>query len=195
MTVVQRTPILLAMAEPLPKPWTLADYLAWEGQQPERYEFVGGVLRAMVGGTLDHNTIARNIARELDGLLRPKGCRVFASDVKVVSFDTGQAAYPDVVATCASQRGGDTEVAEPALVAEVLSRSTGDYDRSAKLEFYKAMPSLRYVLLVAQDRMLADLYRRTQAGWEVIRFAEGAVPLDEFGGSLPLDAIYADVKV
>jgi len=58
------------MAEPSPKPWTLTDYLAWESQQPERYEFVGGVLRAMVGGTVDHNAITLNLARELDGLLR-----------------------------------------------------------------------------------------------------------------------------
>lgn len=183
------------MAEPLPKPWTLTDYLAWESQQPERYEFVGGVLRAMVGGTLNHNTVARNIARELDGLLRPKGCRVFASDVKVVSFDTGQGAYPDVVATCAPQRGGDTEVTDPALVVEVLSRSTADYDRGSKLELYKAMPTLRYILLVAQDVRLADLYRRTRDGWEVIRFTDGAVPLEEFGGALSLEEIYADVEV
>jgi Uma2 family endonuclease len=183
------------MADALPKPWTLADYLAWEREQPERYEFVGGVLRAMVGGTLDHNTIARNIARELDKLLRPKGCRVFTSDVKVVSFETGQGAYPDVVATCARQKGADTEVTDPALVAEVLSRSTGDYDRGSKLELYKEMPSLRYVLLVAQDRKLADVYRRTQSGWEVVRYTEGAVPLDEFGGALRLDEIYADVEL
>ena len=183
------------MAEPLPKAWTLEDYLAWETKQPERYEFVGGVLRAIVGGTLDHNTVTRNIARALDGVMQPRRCRVFSSDVRVVSTETGQAAYPDVVASCAPQKGGDTEVAEPAIVAEVLSRSTADYDRGSKLELYKAIPSLRYVLLVAQDRRLVDLYRRTQAGWEVVRFIESAVPLDEFDGALPLDAIYADVTL
>jgi len=36
------------MAEPLPKPWTLDDFLAWEEQQPERFEFVDGVLRMVV---------------------------------------------------------------------------------------------------------------------------------------------------
>ena len=34
-----------AMAEPLPKPWTLDDFLAWEEQQPERYEFVHSAVR------------------------------------------------------------------------------------------------------------------------------------------------------
>ena len=36
---------------PLPKPWTVDDFLAWERQQPERYEFVGGLVRMMVGGS------------------------------------------------------------------------------------------------------------------------------------------------
>lgn len=183
------------MAEPLPKPWTLDDYLAWEAKQPERYEFVGGVLRAMVGGTADHNTITRNVARALDGMLPRSGCRVFTSDMKVVSGATGEGAYPDVLATCAAIKGRETEITEPAIVAEVLSRSTADYDRGSKLELYKAIPSLRYVLLVAQDRRLVDLYRRTKDGWEVVRFAEGAAPLDEFAGALPLDAIYADTDV
>jgi hypothetical protein len=39
------------MSQPLPKPWTVEDFLAWERRQPERYEFVGGVIRMMVGGS------------------------------------------------------------------------------------------------------------------------------------------------
>ena len=42
---------------------TLADFLAWEEQQPERYERVGGVIRMMTGGTVAHNRITRNCAR------------------------------------------------------------------------------------------------------------------------------------
>jgi len=42
---------------------------------------------------------------------------------------------------------------------------------------------------------LVDLYRRTLAGWEVVRFTEGAVPLEEFGGGLSLDRVYAEVEV
>ena len=183
------------MAEPLPKPWTLDDYLAWEATQPERYEFVGGILRAMVGGTLDHNTITRNIARALDLFLRPRRCRVYVADVKLVSAEAGQATYPDVVASCAPQKGAAAEVSDPAIVAEVLSRSTGDYDRGSKLELYKAIPSLRYILLVEQDRRAVDLYRRTAAGWEVVRFTDGAVPLDEFAAALTLAAIYEDTAL
>lgn len=31
------------------KPWTLEEFLEWERAQPERYEFVDGVIRMMTG--------------------------------------------------------------------------------------------------------------------------------------------------
>jgi hypothetical protein len=42
------------MSQSLPKPWTVEDFLAWERRQAERYEFVGGVIRMMVGGSNTH---------------------------------------------------------------------------------------------------------------------------------------------
>ncbi len=44
---------------------SLTDFLAWERQQPERYERVSGVVRMMTGGTIDHNRIVRNVAEAL----------------------------------------------------------------------------------------------------------------------------------
>jgi Uma2 family endonuclease len=180
---------------PTPKPWTLDDFLIWESRQPERYEFVDGVIRPRAGAAVAHNIATQNIATLLDNVTRPKAGHVFTSAVKITSKLTGESSYPDVVATFAAIDGQATEIPEPTIVAEVLSRSTADYDRGSKLELYKAVPSLRYILLAAQDRRLVDLYRRTKAGWEVVRFTEGAVPLDEFDGALPLDAIYADVTL
>ena len=42
-----------------------AEFLAWEREQPERYERVSGVIRMMTGGTIDHNRITRNVADAL----------------------------------------------------------------------------------------------------------------------------------
>ncbi len=40
---------------------TLDEFLAWEREQPERYEFADGVVVVMMtGGSLDHSTIASN---------------------------------------------------------------------------------------------------------------------------------------
>ncbi|HEX2244037.1 MAG TPA: hypothetical protein VHK27_12475 [Gammaproteobacteria bacterium] len=37
------------MSEPLPSSWTLEDFLNWEGIWPERYGFIDGVVRDVVG--------------------------------------------------------------------------------------------------------------------------------------------------
>ena len=37
-----------------PKPWTVDEFLAWEREQAERYEFVDGMIRMMDGGPLAH---------------------------------------------------------------------------------------------------------------------------------------------
>jgi Uma2 family endonuclease len=40
---------------------SLDEFLAWERDQPERYEYAGGVITMMTGGSLDHSTIASNL--------------------------------------------------------------------------------------------------------------------------------------
>jgi hypothetical protein len=54
---------------------SLADFLAWEQQQPERYERVSGVVRMMTGGAIDHNRITRNVAQMLASRCRKAGTR------------------------------------------------------------------------------------------------------------------------
>ncbi|MBA2492882.1 MAG: Uma2 family endonuclease [Gammaproteobacteria bacterium] len=181
------------MLELLRSPWTLEDFLTWENSQQERYEFVDGIVRMMVGGTIAHNTITLNLASALRSGLRGSNCRVFMSDVKLVSSQTGEAAYPDVVVTCQLINPKDNRVTEPTLIAEVLSRSTADYDRGAKFEMYKAIPSVRYCLLIAQDRRQVDLYRRTATGWDLTRLEQAdKIELSEFGWTLDLNTVYED---
>ncbi|HEX5794336.1 MAG TPA: Uma2 family endonuclease, partial [Geminicoccaceae bacterium] len=94
----------MARARPTPpEPWTVEEFLAWEREQEERYEYIGGVIRMMVGGTLDHNTIAGNVFGGLRSQLRDGPCRVFVGAVKVVA--DAATMYPDVVATRASASG------------------------------------------------------------------------------------------
>ena len=52
---------------------SLSDFLAWEHDQPERYEFARGVFRMMTGGSAAHVTIAMNFASALKQALRGTG--------------------------------------------------------------------------------------------------------------------------
>ena len=154
----------MARARPnQPEPWTVEEFLAWEREQEERYEYVGGVIRMMVGGTLDHNTIAGNVFSGLRTQLRDGSCRVFMEAVKVVA--DAATMYPDVVVTCAPGSGQSDVVPEPEIVVEVLSRSTQSFDRGPKLDAYQQIPSLKQYVLVAQDEIRVSVYERDDGGW------------------------------
>ena len=146
-----------------PEPWTVEEFLAWEREQEERYEYAGGVIRMMVGGTLDHNTIAGNVFSSLRSQLRDGPCRVFVEAVKVVS-DTATM-YPDVVVTCAPGSGRSDVVPEPEIVVEVLSRSTQGFDRGPKLDAYQQIASLEQYVLIAQEEIRVSVFERDDGGW------------------------------
>lgn len=72
---------------------------------------------------------------------------------------------PDLLVRC-GPGAARSYVTDPLVVAEVLSPSTMDMDRVEKLRFYKRLPTLRHIVLVNQDQMRVEHYRRGDAGWE-----------------------------
>jgi Uma2 family endonuclease len=185
----------IAVSEPLPKPWTVEDFLEWEAQQPERYEFIDGRILGMVGGSAAHATIKDNITQALRSRLRGTPCRAFSESLKVV---TGIAShYPDVVVTCVPVQPSDDQIREPVVVVEVLSRTTADRDRSAKWVGYQDILSLQHYVLIAQDRRRVELFTRADDGWHLrnIRTLRGKVELSAISVELTLDEIYEDSGV
>ena len=71
----------------------------------ERYEFVGGVLTLMAGGTENHDLISANAIGALYNRLRGSPCRVHGSNLKVRS-PSGAIMYPDAFVRCGPGRGG-----------------------------------------------------------------------------------------
>ncbi len=173
-------------------PPNLEELLDWERRQDERYEFVDGILRAMVGGTLAHNTIAGNIFAALKARLRGGPCRAFVEGPKVVTADSFL--YPDVVVSCTPAPPASDVVPEPVVIVEVLSRSTADHDHGAKWRAYQTLPSLRCYLLVAQDRIEVETFTRDGAGWHYARLTDpgAAIELPPLGVTLTLAEIYEE---
>jgi len=79
----------------------------------------------------------------------------------------------------------------------VLSPSTEDYDRGDKLDHYKRIDSLREVMLVAHDRILIEIWRRTAtATWVRQDCGPGsAMKLEAVPTEIPVDELYGDVRV
>ena len=68
---------------------------------------------------------------------------------------------PDIVVRCGPADSTRTFITDPLIVVEVLSPSAIDVDRGAKLDFYKAIPTMMHIALVYQDQMRVEHYRRT----------------------------------
>jgi Uma2 family endonuclease len=153
------------MTHPLPKPWTVDDFLAWERRQPQRYEFVGGVIRMMVGGSNAHTIIKGNVFAALRARLQGGQCRALAEGAKVVTATATM--YPDAIVVCGPIDLGEDQVRAPAVVVEVLSRSTEDHDRGAKWVAYRDLASFQHYLLIAQDERRVEVYSREAKRWSL----------------------------
>jgi len=167
---------------------SLAEFLAWEQEQPERYEFDGSRPIPMNGGTLDH---ARVIDRITDALKSRVSAdyEVLGVPLKVAT-QPGRIRYPDVVVLARGQTGSARTV-EPIVVIEVLSPSTRKADLRDKPTEYATVPSiLAYVILpVAGDWTTKPVVLRRSADW-VAEPIGGTLDLPEIGVVVPMDAVY-----
>jgi Uma2 family endonuclease len=181
------------MAEPA-RVWTLDDFLDWERQE-ERYEFIDGIIRAMVGGTLDHKTIIDNVCRALRQQLRNTGCRAFSDGVKVMAGD--ELLYPDVSVTCKGVNPRADTVPDPVLIVEVLSRPAADLDRGRKWQAYQQIASLAYYMMIDQTKPRVELFSRHGQAWDYRTITGGDVgfSLAQLDCTLTLDAIYEDTSL
>ena len=131
-------------------------YLAYEREQAVRHESVDGYLYAMTGASDHHEEIALNLAAALRTHLRGSRCRVYKGDLKIRVADDFY--YPDVFVRCSDRRGDAYFKTDPVMVAEVLSPGTQRYDRGDKRLAYSSLPTLRDYVLIAQDRMMVEVY-------------------------------------
>jgi Uma2 family endonuclease len=173
---------------------SLDEFLAWERDQPERYEYAGGVITMMTGGSLDHSTIASNLWTALRDQLRGSTCRAFRGDSKIIANHSIR--YPDLSVTCTQVRGTDDVVLDPILIVEVISPSTEREDRGRKKFDYFATPTIRQYAIIEQDARRVDLYTRTGTCWtdEIVE-ADAVLKLSWIGVEMSLDAIYEDTEL
>ncbi len=157
----------------------------------------------MSGGTQGHNIIGASLIALMLPVLRRTGCRTFGSDMKVAVTPTGPYFYPDVSVACGKSALLDSHrdvLVNPAVIIEVLSKSTQRYDRLVKLPAYRTIPTARAILLVSQDRLAVEAWLRVDADakWQHISVTGLASTLALTAPapvSLPLAEIYADTAV
>lgn len=173
---------------------SLEEFLAWEREQPERYEYSGGAITMVTGGSAAHVTIALNLAIALRQALRGTGRRPFGSDMRVIA--NGTARYPDVSVTCHTVDDRDDNISDPVIVIEVVSSSTEREDRGRKKFDYFATPSLQQYAIIEQDTRRVDLYTRAGNRWtdEIVE-GDAVLKLSSVGVEVSLETIYEDTEL
>lgn len=138
-------------------PMSVEDYLQLERDAVDaKYEYVDGIARLMSGGSVGHDRIARNVAHFTEEHFLSGPCTAFGSDVQVLiglkPNGRKHYVYSDATVSCdvSDRRRGNKLIRSPRIVVEVLSPSTELLDRGAKLDAYKACPSIQEILLEHQ---------------------------------------------
>ena len=177
--------------------FAVAEYAAIESASPEKHEFWHGELFAMAGGSLEHSLVAQQIGSQLEQALRHRPCAAFQSDARVAVLTNGQYFYADAFVACAPIQYDPLDTlacANPAVVVEVLSPGTADYDRGAKLDAYRLNPHLRDILLVDIDGRAVEHWFRGGDGWERLVRRDGAIPL-QIGVELAVEPLWGKLRL
>jgi Uma2 family endonuclease len=144
--------------------YTLDEYLELELASETRSEYRNGAIIPMTGGTPDHNELAINLASLLKSALRGKPYRIFATDQRLWVPHRTLYTYPDVMVVekpLQLQTGRIDTVMNPCFIAEVLSKSTQDYDHGEKFSAYRTIDSVREYLLIDQYSIHIEHYVKT----------------------------------
>jgi len=105
--------------------------------------------------------------------------------------------YPDVSVVCGpamAEPGHDDVLANPAILVEVLSESTEQYDRGLTWDGYRRIESLTDYVLVSQAEPRIEHFRRDRSRTWLYQVAGAGERLTLSSGvELDVDAIFAGV--
>ncbi len=184
------------MLNPKDKYISPEEYFRLEEASDSKSEYFQGEIFAMVGASLAHDRIAVNVVSDLDSALEGSDCVVFSSDVKVGVEAGKHFFYPDASVVCGNvelEKDRNDTIVNPVVIFEVLSKSTGDYDRGTKFVAYRRIPALREYVLIDQYSCRVEHFFKDENGrWilEDLNNPQDMLKLDSIGVRLPLERIY-----
>lgn len=179
--------------------YTPEEYLTLERSCETKHEYYNGEIFAMGGASKQHVLIVTNLIGELHSELKEGPCTVYSTDLRVQVAPSGLYTYPDVIVLCDEPRFSDEQedtLLNPALIIEVLSESTKDYDRGGKFEQYRTIESFVEYLLIAQDRPHVEHHTRQPDGTWILHETnslEDTLQLKSVPCSLRIADIYARI--
>lgn len=178
---------------------TIDEFLAWQPGQGQRYELVDGEPVAMAGAKLRHDRVTGNAFSEVRRQMRAAGspCDAFTADIGIRT-PIGNIRRPDISVLCPPFDEDATTSDTPRLIVEVLSESTERVDRLIKLDEYKAIDALDYIVIADPTRIEVGFwYRDAVRFWRSVTLqqTEAVIDMPALGIAISLAALYERVQV
>jgi Uma2 family endonuclease len=155
------------MNAPTTKRMTVPEFLAWaETQENGRYELFRGQIVAMAPERWEHVEAKQRAFRALETAIARAGivCHALVHGL-AVAVDDETSYLPDALVNCGEPGAPDSLVApRPVIVAEVLSPSTRNLDKTVKVADYFRVPSIAHYLIIDLGRRHLLHYRRQPDG-------------------------------
>jgi len=168
------------------------DYLTGELSSDIKHELIDGCVYAMAGASANHERISVNVLRKFGNHLENMPCEPFGSDMKLRI--NSNFFYPDVMVDCRFDNSEPYFTETPMIIVEVLSKSTRKKDTTLKFMSYINIPSLQEYVLIEQDFVDVQVFRRNE-GWLVKHYFLGdEVTFESIGLTLPVEDIYHRVQ-
>jgi Uma2 family endonuclease len=153
------------------------EYLRLEEAAEFRSEYQDGRIIPMAGGKPNHNRIALNLSGALNFALEEQPYDVFINDLRLWIPSKRVYTYPDVMLVAGKlefAEGRKDTITNAVMVAEVLSKSTEDYDRGGKFKLYRSIPSFREYVLIDQYEIHVEHFCKTDDNKWVLSEYDGA---------------------
>lgn len=189
---------------------TVEEYLRFEERSKYKHEYMDGEVFRLhdnintpqpAGNRVSHVFIVSNISFYLRLTLREKkkNCQVGTTEMRIF-LRNNHYAYPDVFAVC-----GDVSLVpdifdtleNPAVIFEVLSKSTEARDRGDKALDYGKLDTLTEYILVSQNKMRIEQQTRQKDGtWKILVFEnpKDKIYLSSLDCEIIIEDIYENIK-
>ena len=182
------------------KYYTPEEYLELEEKSEVKNEYIDGEIIPISGGTTNHNEIAGNFYLHFKLKMRNQNYKIYMGDVKLWLQRYQIYTYPDIMVIQGEpiyEGNGTTQVTNPLLIVEVLSKSTINYDKTDKFRFYRSLPELKeYIMINQYEYFIEQFTKNAQGQWVLTEYesVDDILSLKSIDFKIPFSDIYEGVN-
>jgi Uma2 family endonuclease len=182
--------------------YTIAEYLDYEEKSAERNEYHAGKIRQVPAESYRHCRISSEVLCRVGRQLLHTIFHPLTCSMRLRIPGAPNYVYADL-SVLRDQPKFDpddprkTTIINPLVIFEVVSEASEAYDRGAKFELYRQIPTLQEYVLISQDQPFVESYlRRAKGAWLFNSFKgiRAAVTLSALKIHLPLREIYDGIE-